>query len=47
LGSGSHDTYPGVFQTTSDGVKSDRYLFDEVLSAHARSEAAFMDHFPS
>jgi len=47
LGSGSHDAYPGVFQTTSDGVKSDRYRFYEVLSTHAQSEAGFMDHFPS
>jgi len=43
LGSGSHDAYLGVFQITSDGVKSDRYRFDEVLSGHARSEAGFMD----
>lgn len=42
LGSGNHDAYLGVFQITPEGVKSDRYLFDEVVTGHARSEADFL-----
>ena len=42
LGSGSHDAYLGVFQITSEGVKSDRYRFDEIVSGHAKSEAGFI-----
>jgi hypothetical protein len=38
MGSGNHDAYLGVFQITPEGVKSDRYLFDEVVTGHARSE---------
>jgi hypothetical protein len=43
LGSGSHDAYLGVFQITSEGVKSDRYRFDEIVSGHAKSEADFVN----
>jgi hypothetical protein len=43
LGSGSPDAYLGLFQITPEGVKSDKYRFDEVLSVHAGSEASFTD----
>jgi hypothetical protein len=43
LGSGSHDAYLGVFEITSEGLKSDRYRFDEIVSGHAKSEADFVN----
>ena len=43
LGSGSHDAYLGVFQISSEGVKSDRYRFDEIVSGHANSETGFLN----
>lgn len=43
LGSGSHDAYLGVFQITSEGVKSDRYRLDETVSGHAKSETGFIN----
>lgn len=43
LGSGSHDAYLGLFQITSEGVKSDRYRLDEIISGHAKSEAGFIN----
>lgn len=43
LGSGNHDAYLGVFQITSEGVKPDRYRFDEVVTGYARSEADFLN----
>jgi hypothetical protein len=42
LGSGNHDAYLGVFQITPQGVKSDRYRFDEYVTEHAGSEADFL-----
>jgi hypothetical protein len=42
LGSGNYDAYLGVFQISPEGVKSDRYLFDEVVAGYARSEADFI-----
>lgn len=43
LGSGDHDAYLGVFQITSDGVRTDSHRFDEDLSRKARSEAELVD----
>lgn len=43
LGSGNHDAYLGVFQITSEGVKSDRYGFDEIVSRYAKSETGFIN----
>ena len=43
LGSGNHDAYFGVFQISSEGVTSDRYRFDEVVTGYAKSEADFLD----
>ena len=43
LGSGNHDAYFGVFQISSAGVKSDRYLFNEVMSGYSKSETDFLD----
>ena len=43
LGSGSQDAYLGLFQITPEGVKSDRYRFDEAVAGHASTEAAFID----
>lgn len=42
LGSGNYDAYLGVFQISTEGVKSDRYLFDEVVAGYARSEDDFI-----
>jgi hypothetical protein len=42
LGSGDYDAYLGVFQITQNGVKSDRYQFDDSLAGYARSEADFL-----
>jgi hypothetical protein len=47
LGSGDHDAYLGVFQITPEGVKSDRYLFDEIVAGHAGSEDAFLKYITS
>jgi hypothetical protein len=41
LGSGNYDAYLGVFQITTEGVKSDRYRFDEGVARYAGSEADF------
>ena len=43
LGSGNHDVYLGVFGITSDGVKPDRYQFDDVVTGHAKSEVSFLN----
>jgi len=43
LGSGNHDAYLGVFWITSDGVKPDRYQFDDVVTGHAKSEVSFLN----
>ncbi|MDO9262801.1 MAG: hypothetical protein Q7U02_02465 [Desulfosalsimonadaceae bacterium] len=43
LGSGNHDAYLGVFQITSEGVKSDRYQFDDILAGYAGSETDFLN----
>ena len=43
LGSGDHDAYLGVFQITAEGVRSDRYRFDEFLSGYAHSETDFLN----
>jgi hypothetical protein len=43
LGSGNHDAYLGIFQITADGVRSDRYRFDEELTKYGKSEADFLN----
>lgn len=43
LGSGDHDAYLGVFQITSDGIRSDSHRFDEVLARKTRSEQGLID----
>jgi hypothetical protein len=43
LGSGNHDAYLGVFQITPEGVKSDRYQFDDILAGYAGSETGFLN----
>jgi hypothetical protein len=43
LGSGDYDAYLGVFQITQNGVKSDRYQFDDSLAGYAKSEADFLN----
>jgi hypothetical protein len=47
LGSGNHDAYLGVFQITPEGVKSDRFLFDEIVTGYAGSEADFLKFITS
>lgn len=42
LGSGNHDAYLGVFQVTAEGVKSDRFQFDDEIKGYGRSEADFI-----
>ena len=43
LGSGDHDTYLGLFQITSDGVRSHSHRFDETLARKTRSEQGLID----
>lgn len=42
LGSGNYDAYLGLLRITSTGISSDRYMFDDVVSAYARSEDDFV-----
>ena len=42
LGSGNHDAYLGVFHISSEGVKSDKYKFDEILSIYGKTELEFV-----
>lgn len=41
LGSGNHDAYLGLLLITSNGVKSDKYMFDETISKYAVNEESF------
>lgn len=43
VGSGNHDAYLGMLQITSNGVGSDRYLFDEVVSGYAGQVEDFLN----
>jgi hypothetical protein len=42
LGSGDYDAYLGVFQITPNGVKFNRYKFDDSLAGYAKSETDFL-----
>jgi hypothetical protein len=47
LGSGNHEAYLCVFQITPESERSDRFLFDEIVTGYAGSEADFLKYITS